>query len=231
MTPFSIAQSRFIPPSSEWWMNDFDFSSEPESSVEDGGSTLLFTRTNEDYQSNQICSGCLNITPDNALPPQYLTIAPIGTYFKRNIGQISGGPSFVTINKITTGFVSGAIVLGSLENIIDYSRKDVLGIATITQPKTCVTETAKSLIHNLNLGDKINNIINILNKNYPSLRSTSIDVNCDPEIAGSKYLCFTLTISGNPLDILEQERLCKKEIYENVGAIGLELLTVNYRWS
>jgi hypothetical protein len=233
MNPSSIVQNKFYPISSGAWMNAFDVSVGPECSLENEGGTLLFTRTNEDYHSDQGGSSYLNVMPDYVLPPQYLMIMPTGTYFKRNIGQISGAPSFITINKTAKSGVSGAIALDSLGSALEGLRTDISRFAAtlIAQYDVRVTEAANSFINNHGLNAKMNNIVEIICSNYSTLKGVTLDAKSDPEIIERERLHLTLTISGEPSVVLKEEQRCKKLLYEKEGANTFELLNIRYRWS
>jgi hypothetical protein len=78
--------------------------------------------------------------------------------------------------------------------------------------------------------DSLETIAQLIQKSYSAiLRSINVALEHDPEISDRKTIRFTLTVSGKPEAILENEASFKRDLYSQVDVSVLELITITYK--
>lgn len=129
-------------------------------------------------------------------------------------------PDFVEIQKWVTHIISGSysriredISQEQTEILLEYALPDVL------------REIQKE-----NLQDAISSAITISREVFRNLHGINIGIAYDPEIPGRKTFRMVLIVSGNPVDVLDDERKFKKQLYSILDARGREKITITYRW-
>jgi len=129
-------------------------------------------------------------------------------------------PDFVEIQKWVNLIVTGSypriredISQEQTEILLEYALPDVL------------LEIQKE-----NLQDAISSAITISREVFRNLHGINIGIAYDPEIPGRRTFRMVLTVSGNPVDVLDDERKFKKQLYSILDARGREKITITYRW-
>jgi len=75
-----------------------------------------------------------------------------------------------------------------------------------------------------NLQDAVSRAITISKEVFKNLHDINISTAHDPEIPGRKTFRMVLTVSGNPVDVLADERKFKKQLYPILDAKASRLL-------
>ena len=73
-------------------------------------------------------------------------------------------------------------------------------------------------------------IVKFAQEIYLNLKRIEISTEYDPEIADRKTIRFTLTVSGDPERILQNETQFKKQLRSNIKLNTRQLITVTYNW-
>lgn len=81
-----------------------------------------------------------------------------------------------------------------------------------------------------NLQDAISSAITISREVFRNLHGINIGIAYDPEIPGRRTFRMVLTVSGNPVDVLDDERKFKKQLYPILDARERGEITITYRW-
>ncbi len=129
-------------------------------------------------------------------------------------------PDFVEIQKWVTHIISGSypriredISQKQTEILLQYALPDVL------------REIQKE-----NLQDAVSRAVKISKEVFRNLHDINISTAYDPEIPGRKTFRMVLTVSGNPVDVLGDERKFKKQLYPILDAKARGKITLTYRW-
>jgi len=85
-------------------------------------------------------------------------------------------------------------------------------------------------IHKENLQDAVSRAFKISKEAFRNLHDINISTAYDPEIPGRKTFRMVLTVSGNPVDVLSDERKFKKQLYPILDAKARGKITLTYRW-
>jgi len=137
-------------------------------------------------------------------PEQYRQFSPDFFEIKKWVTQVITG-SYQRIRKDTSQ--------ERTEILLEYALPDVL------------LEIQKE-----NLQDEISSAITISREVFRNLHGINIGIAYDPEIPGRKTFRMVFTVSGNPLNVLADERKFKKQLYSILDARAREKITVTYNW-
>jgi hypothetical protein len=128
-------------------------------------------------------------------------------------------PDFGTIRKWITFVIAGSYV--GIEELAWMGQAK----ATFEFAPDVLLEIRKE-----NLQNAINTAITIARETFKSLQGIEVGAAYDPEIPGRKTFRLMLTVSGNPIDVLCDERQFKKQLYPVLGETAREKITVTYNW-
>ncbi len=81
-----------------------------------------------------------------------------------------------------------------------------------------------------NFADDLETSVKIAMQSYSTITRIQVNIEHDPEISDRKTIRFTLSVSGEPASVLEDEARFKKCLHSIISARTRELITVTYNW-
>jgi len=129
-------------------------------------------------------------------------------------------PDFAAIRKWVN-----LVFAGNYPTIREDSCREEVGILAEYASPDILCEVQRE-----NLEEAIESAVAISRKLFRNLHGIRIGMACDPEISGRKTFRIILTVSGNPGDVLTEDRNLKKRLYTMLAPEEREKITVTYEW-
>ena len=158
----------------------------------------------------------------NTLVTPTLFYSPVEERFGSEHRQTLFSPDFFNIKKYST-YIMGRTPVSILEEWIDNF--EVTRNIPITIHPEVIQEAKQEAVT-----DDLDTSIEIAEDSYSTLIGIEVSIEHDPEILDRKTIRFTLTVSGEPETILQNETLFKYRLRSSIDHRALELITVTYNW-
>jgi hypothetical protein len=149
------------------------------------------------------------------------TCIPVEDPFGPSPYQARFSPDFYSIKRFVTYVMQGAHT-PLLQQ--PQALKTTRDIPVAIDPQVVREAEEETLI------DDLEAAISLAQETYFTLNKIEINIEHDPEIVGRKTIRFTLTVSGEPDTVLENEALFKKHLRGSISSSARELITVTYSW-
>lgn len=135
------------------------------------------------------------------------------------------------------------LIVSEWETTFEAKWRYIIDIADeITQPP--IYEFEEATIKNLygiddetvlqidewGIKNQVYKALRFIEETFRSLSELGLNISTDPEIPERKRLRITLTVSGSPADVFEDELRCKELLYSAVDLNACELITFTYKW-
>lgn len=80
------------------------------------------------------------------------------------------------------------------------------------------------------LENQVHETLQLVKQTFQSLHGVKTSISTDPEIAERKRVRITLSVSGSPEQVFEEETHFKKKWYSTVDLQACEVITMTYKW-
>ena len=128
-------------------------------------------------------------------------------------------PDFFNIKRVVA-YIMGKPHASVLEQ--QETSKALRGIPVALHPQVVREAEEESLT------DDLETSIKLAQETYCTLKKIEVNVEHDPEILDRETIRFTLTVSGKPDTVLENEALFKHRLRSSIAPRARELITVTY---
>lgn len=149
------------------------------------------------------------------------TYVPVEDRFRPSPRQTFFSPDFFNIKKYLA-YIMRRTPVSILE--LEEASEATRDIPIAIHPEVIWEAEEEAVI------DDLETSIKIAQDTYSTLKRIEISIEYDPEILDRKTIRFTLTVSGEPETILQNEALFKHHLRSSIDARARELITVTYGW-
>ena len=135
--------------------------------------------------------------------------------------QTSFSPDFFDIRRCAR-YIMGSTPLSTTEQ--ERVSQSERGVPIAIHPEVIREAEEKSLTNDLDIS------VELARQSYPALSKIAVNLERDPEIQERRTIRFTLTVSGDPETILQNEGVFRQRLRSKIGDRARELITISYNW-
>jgi len=250
--PVSAASASYLP--APWAGRGYDFLTEstkgyPASDRRINRYQVAYETRSDMSEVDDFVPGARIYKPQETLEDALLVFVTEGLYMESpNVSDLEWLPIEVTdmsASRMQFPQVSLTGVLWVHRNMLRVGWGEATGYVLATRPEEIadigvqggdatlleyVSAQELEQIREWGIQDEVNRTLKIIHETYNLLQKIEVSTSRDPEIPDRRRVRMTLTVSGTPEEVLEDELHFKEQMYSTLDIRACELITITYDW-